>query len=572
MSEHTAFLTKDNVALIVTIFTDYMKEQGRAASINVDSLKRQVFTTMMEVQATAKPSMSLHQLNLAVLAGVRKLYAAPVPPLPTAPSMSRDHDLYGQRPVNVNELIPQSMPRKDRERDPVDMMQSFEDARRQREDRPELPDPAALRQTIKETPEAADDFMAKLNALSSQRDATEQQFRASLGPADRVFQALENIQTPEDRDPKVLYQPPAIGAAYPMNPEGGAAPAPDNDTVQSSREQLIIPRPIADEKTTAHIERFLCINSFDRTWWTSPLRYQYSVNIGGNSPSALQSNYRNVHSIQVGKVIIPDEIAENVNILNYPNKTQFNHEFSFAFPYILLRLEEFTDVYDGTNDTVRKSFCQLVYHRSYKAPNGRGYVVLKPIQKEKKTFHPTPLAGLNRLSLSLLRPNGQLLNDSSDVYRIFKVSYEPFNPNFLNIVTDVFFDKNEFYVGDTIVFQGYTIPANTPNTTAAAVKSIEDFINRPEGHDIVQIGQANENSFYRAFYIQAPGAFNRGQGRFDVDTVLTNGLTAYNNTINYVNRTETNGTMLNFSLQNSISLNVELLANDSGTFSTPSLI
>ena len=88
-----------------------------------------------------------------------------------------------------------------------------------------------------------------------------------------------------------------------------------------------------------------------------------------------------------------------------------------AFHSLMLCLDGY-DVYDGTNEAIRDAFCKFVYQRHFKSANGRGYVVMQPMQDEIKEFHPTPLSSLNNLSLSIRRPNGTLVNDSRDDYRV----------------------------------------------------------------------------------------------------------------------------------------------------------
>ena len=312
----------------------------------------------------------------------------------------------------------------------------------------------------------------------------------------------------------------------------------------------------SSSKPKLAIQKYISINSIDREWTRSTFRYNYAVTFNGQG---VNGNYKNIRSIEVSKVVIPEEINENINIINYPNKTQFNHEFSFSYPYLVLRIDEFNDVYDGTNDTIRKSFCKLVYHRSYKAPNGRGYVILKPFQHEKKVFYPNPLSSINRLTISVLKPNGFLLNKSADSYKVFKLDYDPFNPHFYNVVSDVFFDKNEFFVGDVIIFKDFKIESSTDSVNA---KSLTDFMNRPEGHEVMQIGSTNDNGFYRSFYITAIGEFNKYQGKFDTDLGAVNCLNAYNNSIDYNTFTGFNGYILNTSLQNTIGMTLDVLMND----------
>lgn len=587
-NQSKVFFTKDNMQLIVNIFSDYMKDKHNmifTAAEEMDRLKKSVFAIMTEVSQNAPKSSTIHELNMTVLSAVKNLYLrnqanttdAPAKKemKPNVKNLDRERDIYGNREVTINEMIPRGNPYSKKN------VPSMEEIMNLREDKKEVPDITKLGKPITETAEGSEQFMKRLQMLESERTSVETTFRQTFQPPnisqnlERMFMDMETIQDPEKRDPKQMYttldeqqstlltQTSLLGLENATQQRGG------DDKIETSRAELLIPRNgggggMGGSSTggsggrNVELQKYISINSFDREWTSSHLRYQYGVSMGNN----FQNDYRNIKSIEVGKVIIPEEIVENVNILNYPNKTNFNYEFSFSYPYLILKIDEFSDVYDGTNDTVRKGFCKLVYHRSYKAPNGRGYIVLKPLQKEKKTFI-SPLSALNRLSLSLLKPNGQLLNQSSDNYKIFKVDYEPFNPLYFNIVTDMFYDKNEFFVGDVVVFKGYTVPTDTPGISPPDVKQLMDFINRPEGHEIVQIGTTNDNGFYRSFYIYAPGSFNKQIGKYEVVDTMISCLNTYNNTINYAATTATNGSILNFSLQNTIGMSIDVLVGDS---------
>jgi hypothetical protein len=228
----------------------------------------------------------------------------------------------------------------------------------------------------------------------------------------------------------------------------------------------------------------------------------------------------------------------------------------------MLKVDEFGDIYDGTNDNVRRSFCTLLFDKCYHAPNGRGYLILSPAQKEKKIFHPSPLGSLSRLTLSVQKPNGELLNLSQDNYKLFKVEYEQLNRQFLKIVINEYYDKNEFYQGDTVVFKDFEMTQNHPSITNEGMRKMNDFINRPEGHEIVVVGQANEHGYYRNFFITAPGQFDTVNGVFAVDETMITALNTYNNNIDYATITVTNGSILNTSLQCCLSFKMQVVATD----------
>ncbi len=379
--------------------------------------------------------------------------------------------------------------------------------------------------------------------------------------------------------------------------------------------------PLIKPKNTSQIikEKYVCINSMDRDWINQPNRYQYLVKFNyvhkgtkqeeirtnnttiPNTKSALssgipnytgfiynnnyyspytgdpltgtssgdiigfetveflvddninvQQNFKNIQSIEISKVIVP------ADIVNAPTGRLYN--FNLNYPYVLLQIDEFQDIYEGTDDSIRKSFCQLIYENFYQSSNGRGYIVLKPVQNEKKVFYPSLLSSMPSLNISLRNPNGDLLNESTDGYSIIQITYEPFNRTYLKITTTKYFDKNEFYAGDKIFIKNYCAYKINIEQDETVLNMLNSFINRDSGHDICKIGDASENSYYRSFYIKAPGTFYEETGIFDVGDIEspTNPIKNLSlfNCNNDSRSLNINGFVLNMSLQNSISMKI----------------
>jgi hypothetical protein len=573
------FYSKDNMMLIIDIFNDYMREKHGIQIENIDNtktIKKFVYSTMNDVFEKNKDKPA-QQLNILVLTILREHYIEKAKTAeskkPNIAILNRDADLYGKRAVQINQLIPEGNPYSRRESElitPVALDKLINDRERQFNPEQEKPDISKLGKQIHETPEDSSLFMRKLDLLQNERNSILNDTPISNG--DSIMNRLitdtqtQQINHLDNHDPKALFNNPI---STELLGSGESKPFDTNNNTHSeineplrSSDAYLNPR----NHKTKEIEKFLSINSVDRNWGLEPLRYKYSVNSLGNN-NDLQSRYRNIESIAVGKVVIPEEIIEQITITNQNLKTSFNYDFSFAYPYIILRIDEFDNVYDGTNDNVRKAFSKLIYHRSYKAPNGRGYIILKPIQKEKKKFYPTPLSSIGKLSISLLKPNGDILNTSSDSYKLFKIEYEQFNTQYLKVVSDVYFDKNEFFVGDEVLLQGHTMDVLNENMNDFDVQRFNEFINRREGHEIKQIGGANDNGFYRSFYIQAPGQFDRINGQYVLDTGLINNLNEYNAQIDFCDpNLPSNGRILNNSLQHTISLKLETIIDDAKIF------
>jgi len=103
----------------------------------------------------------------------------------------------------------------------------------------------------------------------------------------------------------------------------------------------------------------------------------------------------------------------------------------------------------------------------------------------------------------------------------------------------------------------------TEGMSSDLVKRFNDFINRKQGHEVKEIGNPNDYGFFRTFYIQAPGIFDKEQGRFVLDDDIIATLNIYNNQVDFCNpATPTNGVIMNNSLQNCISMELECLVDD----------
>ena len=289
----------------------------------------------------------------------------------------------------------------------------------------------------------------------------------------------------------------------------------------------------------------------------------------------VQERFKNIVSVQVTSVIVPMDIGVTTGGTTITGLVQatgvgasgtapyFNNNFNFNYPYVLLQIDEFNDVYDGTDDVIRRAFCQLVVDRTYYSDNGRGYIILRPVQSEKKVFYPTALSTLPTLSMSLLKPNGDIINQSQDGYTILKLENDGYNRFYIKVVTNKFFEKNEFYRGDVVQIRHFTLFKLASSQDSTQITRFNQFINNPSGHSIMEIGDANDNGFYRTFYIRAPGAFDSTIGEFVVDEPMLAQLHRFNTAFDFDKQNLPNGYILNVSLQNSISMRLEQKVYDS---------
>lgn len=563
------FYSKENMKLLIDICHDYMREKHNidiSQLTDIKSHKRLVYDTMNEIYEKNR-DLPHSQLNVFVLTFLKEHYVRRAEEIkitrkPNTSLLTREADLYGDRPLSMN--VPPEASKKVGINEPLQRPLDRLISERELDYKNDVtrPDISKLGKQIKELPEESGNFMKKLDMLQAERDAIFIENNSVVMTRMADDNAVQQINDVINHDPKALFASMAEANSAAKLKQLEYEKNLFNQPIDTSQ-TYINPRV----RSTTIVKKYLSINSIDRDWSLEPLRFRYSINSMG-STNDFQSRYRNIQELSVGRVVIPEEVIDKTGLSNLNSiKTVYNYDFNFAYPYLILQIDEITDVYDGTNDDVRRGFCNLIYEQSYRAPNGRGYIILKPMQKEKKVFYPAPLTSFSRLSISLLRPNGALVNDSSDNYKLFKVEYEQFNVQYLKIVTNVYFDKNEFYIGDEVVIKNHVMIANEAGMSDVFIRRFNEFINRRQGHEIKQIGSANDDGFFRSFYIQAPGVFDKVQGKFIIDDDVINTLNTYNGQINFCDPTiGTNGILLNMSLQNTIGLKMGLVVDDAHNF------
>jgi len=286
---------------------------------------------------------------------------------------------------------------------------------------------------------------------------------------------------------------------------------------------------VREDKVVSYreIESNLFIYSADRDWLRNNKenRYQFSVNFdpAANGQSfgpnlASQQKFKNIVRIELVKAIMPGEgldvsidcsggtiapLAYQDNILN--------------MPYVIVRVAELENNNYGTDNFLDRSFGVLQYDAAWisdttlQSTCSKGFLAMIPkFLKCQKEYYPTPLSTLQKMTIELLRPNGELISNSPDTFNIGGIiAYSlsqgtifPFTttiPNsnygatvsgnpcnfFINTVT--YFSKYEVCVGDRIQISGYTYSDAALNDPSygPALRSFCTWINRPEGHIVI---------------------------------------------------------------------------------------
>lgn len=248
----------------------------------------------------------------------------------------------------------------------------------------------------------------------------------------------------------------------------------------------------------------LVIYSADRDWYnnTRENRYNFSVtfNPANNSqgfkysPSA-NMRFHNIVRIEMVKALVPNE-SVNTLITNtgtgaaptYGTSTNLN---VLTEPGIIIRVDELESNVFGTDNQLDRAFATLQYDAQWVSDattSNPGYLAMIPkFLKCQKTYYPTPLATLTKLTIQLQRPNGNLVNDaldtldisgifastsfipaysSSSVYMNAALKDTNNNATFYTIVTKTYFSRFAFAKNDRINIQNINTALITGNDSA----------------------------------------------------------------------------------------------------------
>ena len=269
------------------------------------------------------------------------------------------------------------------------------------------------------------------------------------------------------------------------------------------------------------VDKYLFVNGLDRKQDVYPFRYRFSADL--TTGILLQ----NVKRLQCTRLVLPGEIQQPETLgtamtnTNTTLKTNFRYDFGVPYPFVILNIAEFENIYRSPSKASSTAFAHMVFARTFNyGQNCRSYMIMEAVQDEAATFDVNPLAQLNNLTVSVLSPSGALLNESRDdsLVRRLSIAEVAFNntavPGYrvITVETHTVFDLNEFYKGDVVRISNFK--SYGPNAPA-----LDGFINREIGHRILDIPDMMQTTdgLCTGFRIAAPGHVNPVTGVFQPD-------------------------------------------------------
>ena len=229
-----------------------------------------------------------------------------------------------------------------------------------------------------------------------------------------------------------------------------------------------------------------------------------SVNAGVSIASTPASNLAQLNLnklIEYNNLIgdSPGTLGTNNNAFNHFNYDTTYVKSVYSYPFITLNIDELDTNTFGTNNSMDNAFGILQYDSNWTDnTDSLGFTSLIPKHmKCQRVFSPTPLATLNKMTIRLQQPNGNLVNaipDTLDIRGLFLSSYASIRGYFggnidlsgtpyadgvgeyIWIDCAKWFSRFQVAVGDRIQIKNLTCLQPTP-----AVTNLINFLQNPDG-------------------------------------------------------------------------------------------
>lgn len=287
----------------------------------------------------------------------------------------------------------------------------------------------------------------------------------------------------------------------------------------------IIPNP--DILSYKENEYNLFVYSADRDWvrLKDENRYNFSVIFDpannrpgfGLSPAA-HIKFKNITRIELVKTILPvegiDTLVKKTGANAFDTGININ---ILSFPYLNVYIKELDTNSYGTDYRLEQAFGVIQYDANWTTDTNisskGGFLAMIPkFLKCQKVYTPTPLATLQKLTIQIQRPDGELVSDLPDTLDITQILssynlgncgspsgntsgtfYADTSGNYLWLKTSQWFSRFMVNQGDRIALGGLAFPSSYSGDQAA-LQDLFEFLQRPEGHLVVGVAYGKDAS------------------------------------------------------------------------------
>jgi len=480
------------------------------------------FEQRLGAQLTEKQSSHLERALEHYMSDVfQQLPTQPVPTLnkQTLSATAAEFNAYLQRETALKTATPQSF---------QDTSNRYEQIQQDRQRSLEAPRPT-IPDYVQPIVIKEDDSTSALELFeeAKKRRNAEMNAQAEIDAAKRNASAatplyIEN-SVQQRPDPRVMFDKPldmVLAGRGDVNPTiarpGVGSPPASRGTLQ---QDMIIKQQ--DIQSYREVEYNLSLYSANRKWEfdTAENRFNFTVNLYSGNPTngvsvmpKATARFRNIVKIEFVKAVMPientDVIVQKSGASTYDTSYLKN---IFGYPFVTLNVDELDTNNYGTDNTMDNAFGILQYDANWTDnTNSMGFTSYIPKHmKCQRVYSPTPLASLNKLTVRLQQPNGNLISstpDTLDVASAFlsisaniltatgastnSTNYNDSVGEYIWIKSSTFFSRYQIAAGDRIQIRNLS-PITNPT---AAQTDFYNFLQNTDGLMVVATAYVNSSS------------------------------------------------------------------------------
>ena len=344
------------------------------------------------------------------------------------------------------------------------------------------------------------------------------------------------------------------------------------------------------------------INASDRNWygyWEQNSNGYFRLNRSGNfnrynfvvkfSPGDLRDGRENNNSLNILRTFnnVKEISLQTMNMAFFDNTYIYKNNDEYinsdfrAHPFILLSINEINNFTQTTSKKRFPYFSKLNTQTcvTVRDKNVRGFSTMIPAMQSKRDFYNNPLQQLDKMSISILKPDGGLYASENsyniDDILVTSITFENSDngtiwlnttgkTDYIVLNLEPFINKSQYKIGDYILIRNLKLVQNlndTNNLEYAVInpfhKAIEEFLNREDGHRIVKLGAEGDlPDFTNKLYIRADYNMDISSGTY-VNSMMTQyDLDGYNVSGSSINCM---GELLNYSIQPTLTLDIKTI-------------
>jgi hypothetical protein len=266
------------------------------------------------------------------------------------------------------------------------------------------------------------------------------------------------------------------------------------------------------------------INASNRMWYGTvengiyntglePYRYRFTISSSNQSGIYIQNRQKNVVLIRLINIFI--------SIVELTDATDV-----YFSPYIYVYIPELENKVETSIPNRKYVFCSLIFDGLV----GRQAKYINFISSNYYAIN--PLADLNNFTIEILAPNGKIISEVKDDYKIVKLEVDNLTtPKYLILTLDKYFKSIQFDVNDIILIKKYGESDNI-------VDQFTIFMNQETGHFLKSNPSTDE--YLNKLYISVPlqlGFDGRPQTPIYFDNIIADmvaGTNKYENLRGYI--------------------------------------